>query len=149
MITVHRGVRNEWYLFSKLKIIATPNLRKFKLYIGRLFLVNCYLLHVPRLPSQPASSSRGWVIEKNWLEMAWQYIAMAKYYLNIINHVNQTNTMLPNLAQNSAENVDLKNYSILLGSSIKYIVSKSVIFDPSFFWLCVKVCAFNLKSQNC
>jgi hypothetical protein len=27
--------------------------------VYRLFLVNCYLLHVPRLPSQPASSGRG------------------------------------------------------------------------------------------
>ena len=27
--------------------------------VYRLFLVNCYLLHVPRLSSQPASSSRG------------------------------------------------------------------------------------------
>ena len=31
--------------------------------IHRLFLVNCYLLHVPRLPSQPASTGRGWVID--------------------------------------------------------------------------------------
>ena len=39
--------------------------------IYRLFLVNCYLLHVPRLPSQPASTEkdlRGWVIEK---KLAW------------------------------------------------------------------------------
>ena len=27
--------------------------------IHRLFLVNCYLLHVPRLPSQPASNVVG------------------------------------------------------------------------------------------
>ena len=27
--------------------------------VYRLFLVNCYLLHVPRLPSQPASNVRG------------------------------------------------------------------------------------------
>ena len=38
--------------------------------VYRLFLVNCYLLHVPRLPSQPASNARDGVIEKNWLELA-------------------------------------------------------------------------------
>ena len=27
--------------------------------VYRLFLVNCYLLHVPRLPFQPVSSGRG------------------------------------------------------------------------------------------
>ena len=52
--------------------------------VYRLFLVNCYLLHVPRIPSQPASSGRGWVIEKNWLERAWQYIAMTRNNLSII-----------------------------------------------------------------
>ena len=52
--------------------------------VYRLFLVNCYLLHVPRLPSQPASNVRGWVIEKNWLELAWQYIAMTRNNLSII-----------------------------------------------------------------
>ena len=52
--------------------------------VYRLFLVNCYLLHVPRLPSQPASSGRGWVIEKNWLELAWKYIAMTRNNLSII-----------------------------------------------------------------
>ena len=30
--------------------------------VYRLFLVNCYLLHVPRLPSQPARNVRGLVI---------------------------------------------------------------------------------------
>ena len=30
--------------------------------IYRLFLVNCYLLHVPRLPSQPARNVGGLVI---------------------------------------------------------------------------------------
>ena len=29
----------------------------------RKFLVNCYLLHVPRIPSQPASNMRGLVIQ--------------------------------------------------------------------------------------
>ena len=52
--------------------------------VYRLFLVNCYLLHVPRLPSQPASSGRGWVIDWNWLELAWQYKAMTRNNLSII-----------------------------------------------------------------
>ena len=55
--------------------------------VYRLFLVNCYLLHVARLPSQPASTEkdlRGWVIEKNWLELAWQYIAVTRNNLYII-----------------------------------------------------------------
>ena len=47
--------------------------------VYRLFLVNCYLLHVPRLPSQPASNVGGWVIE-----LAWQYIAMTRNNLSII-----------------------------------------------------------------
>ena len=49
--------------------------------VYRLFLVNCYLLHVPRLPSQPASNLGGLVIHwtsLNWLELAWQYIAMTR-----------------------------------------------------------------------
>ena len=55
--------------------------------VYRLFLVNCYLLHVPSLPFQPASTEkddRGWVIEKNWLELAWQYIAVTRNNLYII-----------------------------------------------------------------
>ena len=43
--------------------------------VYRLFLVNCYILHVPRLPSQQAS---------NWLELARQYIAMTRNNLSII-----------------------------------------------------------------
>ena len=38
--------------------------------VYRLFLVNCYPLHVPRLPSWPASNVGGGVIEWNWLELA-------------------------------------------------------------------------------
>ena len=52
--------------------------------VYRLFLVNCYLLHVPRLPFQLASSSRGWVIDFIWLELPWQYIAMTRNNLSII-----------------------------------------------------------------
>ena len=51
--------------------------------VYRLFLVNCYLLHVPRLPSQPAGSGRGWVIDFIWLELPWQYIAMTRDNLNL------------------------------------------------------------------
>ena len=39
--------------------------------VYRLFLVNCNLLHVPRLPSQPASNLGVWVIDwtgLNWLD---------------------------------------------------------------------------------
>ena len=49
--------------------------RKEVQIVYRLFLVNCYLLHVPeeihvsRLPFQPASSGRGWVIDFIWLEL--------------------------------------------------------------------------------
>ena len=46
--------------------------------------MNCYLLHVPRLPSQPGSSGRGWVIYFIWLELPWQYIAMTRNNLSII-----------------------------------------------------------------
>ena len=52
--------------------------------VYRMFLVNCYLLHVPRLPSQPASNMGGWVIDWNWLGLAWQSIAMTKNNLCII-----------------------------------------------------------------
>ena len=52
--------------------------------VYRLFLVNCYLLHVPRLPSQPGSSGRGWVIDFIWLELPWQYLAMTRNNLSII-----------------------------------------------------------------
>ena len=52
--------------------------------VYRLFLVNCYLLHVPRLPSQPASIGRVWVIDFIWLELPWQYIAMTRNNLSII-----------------------------------------------------------------
>ena len=50
----------------------------------RLFLVNYYLLHVPRLPSQPAGNAGGWVIDFIWLELAWKYIAMTRNNLSII-----------------------------------------------------------------
>ena len=37
-------------------------LTKEVLKVYKLFLVNCYLLHVPRLPFQPASNVGGLVI---------------------------------------------------------------------------------------
>ena len=46
--------------------------------VYRLFLVNCYLLHVSKLSSQPGSSGRGWVIDFFWLRLPWQYIAMTR-----------------------------------------------------------------------
>jgi putative component of membrane protein insertase Oxa1/YidC/SpoIIIJ protein YidD len=52
--------------------------------VYRLFLVYCYLLHVPRLPTQPASYAGGWVIGFIWLELGWQYIAMTRINLSII-----------------------------------------------------------------
>ena len=52
--------------------------------VYRLFLVNCYLLHVPRLPSQPASTGGRLSDWLNWLELAWQYIAITRNNLSII-----------------------------------------------------------------
>ena len=49
-----------------------------------LFLVNCYLLHVSRLPFQPASAGERLSNCLNWLELAWQYIAMTRNNLYII-----------------------------------------------------------------
>ena len=46
--------------------------------------MNCYLLKVPRLPSQLASSRRCWVIDLIWLELPWQYIAMTRNNLSTI-----------------------------------------------------------------
>ena len=54
---------------TKINIAGNPITLKYLIHIRgstkevqivyRLFLVHCYLLHVPRLPSQPASSGRG------------------------------------------------------------------------------------------
>ena len=52
--------------------------------VYRLFLVNCYLLHVPRLPFQLASIGRGSVIDFIWLELPRQYMAMTRNNLSII-----------------------------------------------------------------
>ena len=52
--------------------------------VYRLFLMNCYLLYVPRLPSQPASNTGVWVIDFIWLELARQYITMTRNDLSII-----------------------------------------------------------------
>ena len=41
-------------------------------------VIQLYLLHVPRLPPQPTSSRRGWVIDFIWLELPQQYIAMTR-----------------------------------------------------------------------
>ena len=53
--------------------------------VYRLFLVNCYLLHVPRLYAQPASNMEGLAIHLtglNWLDST--YIAMTRNNLCII-----------------------------------------------------------------
>ena len=55
-------------------------LKEFQI-VYRLFLVNCYLLQVPMLASQPASNAGGLVIYFIWLE---QYIAMTTNNLSII-----------------------------------------------------------------
>ena len=47
-----------------------PNTKEVQI-VYRLFLVNCYILHVPSLPSQTASNVGGWVIDwtgLNWLD---------------------------------------------------------------------------------
>ena len=64
--------------------VAADALGKEIQIVYRLFLVNCYLLHVPRLPTQPASSGRGCVIDFIWLELPWQYIAMTRNKPSII-----------------------------------------------------------------
>ena len=40
-------------------VVYTIGLVKEVQIVYRLFLVNCYLLHVPRLPSQPAGNVGG------------------------------------------------------------------------------------------
>ena len=44
--------------FDHLSVTTTKEVQ----IVHRLFLVNCYLLHVPRLPSKPASNVGGLVI---------------------------------------------------------------------------------------
>ena len=63
--------------------LSEATLKEVKI-VYRFFLVNCYLLHVPRLPSQPAST--GWRLSDwlNWLELAWQYIVMTRNNLSNI-----------------------------------------------------------------
>ena len=70
--------------FAELGYMETVYTSKEVQIVYRLFLVNYYLLHVPRLPSQLASSGRGRVIDFIWLELPWQYIAMARNNLSII-----------------------------------------------------------------
>ena len=60
------------YLVKALKV---HKIKEVKI-VYRSFLVNCYLLHVPRLPSQPANNVGGLVI--HWTGLNWldSYIAM-------------------------------------------------------------------------
>ena len=61
-----------WHIFPTIldfSYFSQPWFKEVQI-VYRLFLVNCYLLHVPRLPSQPASNVGGWVIDLtglNWL----------------------------------------------------------------------------------
>ena len=47
---------------SIFEITTEADTKEVQIVYG-LFLVNCYILHVPRLPSQPASNVGGWVID--------------------------------------------------------------------------------------
>ena len=61
------------FMFRFISILSRlfESLAKEVQIVYRLFQVNCYLLHVPRLPSQPASNVGGLVIHLtslNWLD---------------------------------------------------------------------------------
>ena len=45
--------------YQQFSLPATKGMSKEVQIVYRLLLVNCYLLHVPRLPSQPASNVGG------------------------------------------------------------------------------------------
>ena len=49
---------NAEYKFQNKEIVTTGQGKEVQT-VFRLFLVNCYLLHVPRLPSQSASNVEG------------------------------------------------------------------------------------------
>ena len=61
----------------------TSDIKKVEI-VHRLFLVNCYLLHVLLSYAQPASSVEGLVIHRSAGEIAWQYIVMTRNNLCII-----------------------------------------------------------------
>ena len=64
-------------------VLLTEACYCLRLY-GRLFLVNCYLLHVLLNYAQPASNVGGLVIHWTTVELAWQYIAVTRNNLCII-----------------------------------------------------------------
>ena len=53
ILSVHVGLKKD--------VIGQLECKEVQI-VYRLFLVNCYLLYVPRLPSQPASNVGGLVI---------------------------------------------------------------------------------------
>ena len=67
---------NAEYKFQNKEIVTTGQGKEVQT-VFRLFLVNCYLLHVPRLPSQSASNVGVWVIDiigLNWLDSTWRWL---------------------------------------------------------------------------
>ena len=71
---------------SLLKISSKSSSTKEIQIISRLFLVRHLLLQTKLVPFQPASTVGGSVIHwtgLNWLELAWQYIAMTRNNLCI------------------------------------------------------------------
>ena len=57
-----------WWLLMPMQLWKHTT-KKWLLHLR--FLVNCYLLHVPRLPSQPASNVGGLVIHWTAVEFNW------------------------------------------------------------------------------
>ena len=139
--------------------------------------MNCYLLHVPRLPSQPASSAGGWVIDLIWLELAWQYIAMTRNNLSVIwisligatlcNKANCSKASKSKyLCPKSAHNLNLtptKNLGLNLdlGQSKTWLWSFSIslkwlnwnwgsyLNDEEFFGYCIlDYCLYSLSNQK-
>ena len=104
--------------------------------IHRLFLVNCYLMHVPRLPSQPASSGRGWVIDFIWLELSWQYIAMTRNNLSII-LISLGGTVCELLFFASNLKSKLWTKSKVISRNMKYFlpVEYLIMLSNGFIWL--------------
>ena len=112
-----------------------------------LFLVNCYLLHIPRLPSQPASSRRGWVIDFIWLELLWQYIAMTRNNPTVI-----LNSLQRPLGPNSITSSSQKYWEVLIKIEGIHTISapNGLIQDappPGFFRVNQRTQKFNIKKN--
>ena len=62
-VTTNRSNKSPgWLNMTSVLFMSLLMLIKEVQIVYRLFLVNCYLLHLPRLPSQTASDAGGWVI---------------------------------------------------------------------------------------